>query len=185
MKKFLIFLCVAVFLGMVPQAQALTLTFTDAYYVGRIQDGIPSNPTDEVGYINFLRTVALGGTDTDGSETYYRSNNSFTLPIAILGGSLKIELSDPPATGENIFNSTGFQYILGKYDAGNAGAYVWFLDSGFSGEITVPMTAEGQYGLSHISAYNPKTSVPEPAALFFLAAGLLGLAGVARKKFKK
>lgn len=49
MKKFLgIFLLVIVALvfGLAPQANALSLAVGDTYYLGHINDGIPSNPAN-------------------------------------------------------------------------------------------------------------------------------------------
>ena len=44
-----------------------------------------------------------------------------------------------------------FQYILGKYDAGNADSWDWYNADGFSGTITMPATFApmNQQGLSH------------------------------------
>ena len=180
---------VTVLFGMVSQANAIPLTpltYADSYYLGYINDGIPSNPAAEVGYINDLTTLGPGdGLTPIGTETYSRigsTGNSF--PPAVLTGAAKEEDGD---TGfDNIFDATGFSYILGKYDARNAGSWVWYLGDGFIGDVELPsFFSGGQYGLSHISAYNPGTSVPEPATMFLLGTGLIGLALFGKQRFKK
>ena len=191
MKKFLLILIIIISFGMVPQANALDLNFFDAYYLGHINDGAPANPTTDVENINFLITLGAGDGITQlpagTGELYDRlfstlPNSGF--PTAVLAGSDKDDSSN------NKFNITtgSFQYILGKYDGRNAGAYVWYDSIGFSGPISVP-THFGQYGLSHTGFYNPKngggvTPVPEPTTVLLLGAGLMGLAAVGRKKFK-
>lgn len=186
MKKFLIILIVAVLFGMAPQANALTLTYGDSFYLGLINDGIPSNPANEVVYINDLTTLAAGTGDTIiGSETYNRVDSTLvgTFPTAVEAGAEKEQDGDQGF--DNIFDATGFSYILGKYDAGNAGSWVWYLGDNFIGEVELPSSFSGnQYGLSHISAYNPH-SVPEPATMFLLGSGLIVLAGFGRRKFVK
>lgn len=187
MKKFLTILCVVVLFGfgMVSQANATLLTYGDNYYVGLIWDNTPSSPADEVGYINDLITLDDGAGKTDVYGSYYDRLYSNLVPIdgfplAVVAGGEKDE------TGGTTFDATGFSYILGKYAGPQAGSWVWYLGDNFIGEVELPSYfADNQYGLSHISAYNPGTPVPEPATMLLFGTGLLGLAAFGKRKFKK
>ena len=184
MKKFLAILMVTLLFGMVPQANAtLILDFGDSSYLGHIDDGIPASENSEVAYINNLKTLAAGaGPTTIGTETYDRIDSTLAGPFstAVTDGW------DRDDTGNNVFDATGFEYILGKYDGPNDGSYVWYMSGGFTEPIQLPavhsIVGDGSYGLSHISGFNP---VPEPTTMLLLGAGLAGLAGFGRKRFKK
>lgn len=166
----------------VPNALADPLTLDGPNFLGYIVDGIPSNPEAEVGYINTLLDQPLGtGPTLDGTEVYGRSTNlcgGLACPDAVLAGSDKSEGEDP----SNTIDVTGFTYLLGKYDAGNAGSLVWYVGD-LSGEQTIPAAFSGtQYGLSHWSLYNPTTSVPDGGMTLMLLGGVLvGLEGLRRK----
>jgi len=196
MKKFLLFLLIFISFGVFLQssAMAITLSIGDGYYVGRINDGIPSNLSDGVDYLNDLITLSPGATPTtvgSSTETYDRleSNLNIAFPEVLLAGAYK-EDDDTNPDFDNIIDATGFTYIIGKYDANKAGAYVWYI-SGISdlSEVIIPSTAGATqnhpngYGLSHISLFNP-SPVPEPATMLLLGSGLVGLAGF-RRKFQK
>ena len=162
------------------------LIIGDANYVGSITPNHPSNPASEVGYINYLITLAAGtGDTTSGTETYNREGSSLNgvLPAAVLADAFKDESS---AFTINLTGSS-YQYILGKYDASKAGALVWFSNTGFTGEVSLPGTFNGQ-GISHISGYNltsgiPFIPVPEPGAWSLFGLGLLGL-GLSRRRLR-
>lgn len=179
-KKFLLFLSIIFLLGMVSQASALSLTIGDAYYLGFINDGVPSSPTDEVDYINNLTELAAGaGPVQDGTEYYDRIGSLLgdgPFPLATLTGAFKDQSAPFEAPA-------GYMYILGKYGAGpsGGGSYVWYFASGFDESITLPTSSPGGPGLSHISAYNNTPSVPEPSTMFLLGIGLVGLVGCSRK----
>ena len=49
----------------------------------------------------------------------------------------------------------------------------------------VDTLANGAGAISHISLYGAETAIPEPATMLLLGSGLIGLAGFARKRFKK
>ena len=70
MTKILFTLALALVLGLsATSAWATSLTVGDAYYVGFYVPPEPASPSDEVGYINNLITVAAGGTLVDGAYT--------------------------------------------------------------------------------------------------------------------
>jgi hypothetical protein len=163
--------------------QLSALTIGDAYYIGRINDGIPANPADEVSYINTLITLAAGANPIQipagTGETYDRLSSTLvtSFPTAVTTGSFKS--GDNPSTTVNV---SGFTYLLGKYDQDTAGSYVWYV-GGLTGNQTLPATAEDR-ALSHYSLYNPGTSVPDGGSTIALLGGaLVLLAGISRRGF--
>ncbi len=184
MKKLMILLACALALGLTPvSAGAIDLTFGDTYYIGHINDGIPSSPADEVSYINNLITLDAGAAVTTiGTEAYDRLDSTLVamFPTAVVEGYTRDE------SGNNLgIDVTGYTYLLAKYDAFHAGSYVWDV-SGLTGEIDIPSfcTPCGKYGLSHYSLYNyqPPT-VPDGGATLMLLGGALMAIGALRRKF--
>ncbi len=181
MKKLMIVLACAVALGLTPlSAGATELTFGDQYYIGHINDGIPSSPTDEVTYINNLITLAAGaGVETIGTEAYDRLDSTLvtSFPTAVVTGNTRDE------SGNSLgIDVTGYTYLLGKYDAFHAGSYVWDV-SGLT-EVNIPSLGPAdKYGLSHYSLYNfkPPTVPDGGATLMLLGGALVGLAALRRK----
>lgn len=163
-------------------AHATSITQFDTEYLGQVVDGIPSNPANEVIYINTLNDLAAGAAPIAiGTETYDRVGSTVTGPfpdaVASLAG--KDETGSATITGV-----LGYQYILAKYDAGGAGSLVWYFEDGFgANEVTVPSTLNG-LGVSHVSYYNyDPNDVPDggsTAAL--LGLGMIGFGLFARRK---
>jgi hypothetical protein len=175
MKKLLFSLACVIGLGY--QACAIPLTIGDAKYLGSINDGIPSNPSDEAGYINNLVTLAAGaGNTVIGTETYNRVGSTLAgpFPAATSTDSVKDE------SGGTTIDATGFTYVIGKYDAHLAGSLVWMIGPG-DGEVTLPDKYNGK-GLSHISLYNPTAVVDGGTTIALLGLGLMGLGFVSRRK---
>lgn len=193
MKKILLLVVVAFAILLAAQVNAVPISLTkgDAFYVGSIVDGIPSNPSDQVTYINYLLDLAAGAGDVTpiiGGETYNREGSSIVgiLPDAVLTGydEWLINEEDPIPT----IDVSNFAYVLGKYDAANAGTLVWYLGGDdsidFSAVLVQELFTDNQFRLSHIRAFNPGAPIPEPATMLLLGCGLVGLAGL-RRKFKK
>lgn len=171
--------------SMVFAANASALTTADTRYLGNINDGIPSNLSDEVGYINTLiAQPSPSGPTLVGTETYTRTANDCggACPTAVLAGSTKNDNSNTSVD----LGTGGWTYLLAKYDAFQAGAYVWYV-GGLTGSVSVPgnlgSCGQSGCGLSHTSLFNPGTTrVAEPGTLAAFALGLFGLALVRRRR---
>jgi hypothetical protein len=158
---------------------------TTPYVLGNVNPPEPASPADDVKYINAIIPLALGGSTTVAVpggkfDTVYRSENSFgSLPTATTVGDMSGDTTDISLT-------TGFEYLVGKYDGPNGGLEVWDIASIAAGStIDIPEDAFGrdddQYGLSGWWLFTPSTGeVPDGGStamllgLGFLGLGLLG-----------
>ena len=156
----------------------------DSRFLGQVNDGIPSDLASEVIYINtLLAQPSPSGPTLVGTETYTRSANDCggACPPAVLAGAVK---DDSENTTVNL--GSGWTYLLAKYDAAQAGAFIWFV-GGLTGNVTVPSNlgtcGMGGCGLSHTALFNPGGGqVSEPAPLALLALGLVMLGVMRRRK---
>jgi hypothetical protein len=163
------------------RAEALALTIGDAYYVGSIDDGVPSSVSLEAGYINYLITLAAGATDTrlppSTGETYNREESilSGPLPTAVVAGAFKNE--NPTSTAIDV---SGFTYILAKYNATKAGSLVWLI-YGAGTTVDLP-TSYNDQALGHYTLFNA-TPVPDGGTTLILLGGALVGLGALRRRF--
>jgi hypothetical protein len=166
-----------------------SLTYGNTHYLGLVNPSEPASLASEASYINNLNELATGaGPTTIGSRDYDRIDSMLDGPFddAVVLGAVKDDSVDGD-TGDNSSLQSGiYQYILGKYDGPNYGSLVWYNADGFTGDITLQSTAGSggrQFGLSHISFFNPtSTSVPVPATLLLFGLGLLGLGFLNRRR---
>jgi hypothetical protein len=174
-------------------ASAAVLTQGDANYVGLINDNIPSSPANEVQNINGLIQLAAGAGTTDCPGLSVETCDRLLSTLVPAGGfdaATAVGAGKDESNGVKDVTLVGsYQYILGKYDAGQAGALVWYFADGITGFVDLPDTYNG-FGLSHISWYNltegggDDDEIPEPGSLALLGLGLLAAAGVRRKRVR-
>jgi hypothetical protein len=189
--------CLSTALSLQLRAVTIELAFGDARSIGLVVDGV-GNPEVQGGYINTLinpTLVALGSVNlqvpTGTGEFYTRTNNYPSgLTSADLDGFYKQD------NGNTTFNAgTGFDYIIGKYDAGNAGMYVWYIGD-LVGDVTVvlpqklstdPINNPQGQSLSHTTAYSSGGGGTPPvvpdggSTVALLGSALVILAGIARR----
>jgi hypothetical protein len=174
-------------------ASAAVVAQGDANYVGLINDNIPSSPANEVQNINGLIQLAAGAGTTDCPGLSVETCDRLLSTLVPAGGfdaATAVGAGKDESNGVKDVTLVGsYQYILGKYDAGQAGALVWYFADGITGFVDLPDTYNG-FALSHISWYNltegggDDDEIPEPGSLALLGLGLLAAAGVRRKRVR-
>jgi hypothetical protein len=182
MKKLLIATaCAMVVLGLTA-TKASALTVGDSRFIGQVIDGIPSNLAAEVTYINSLLQVAAGVVDPQcnlaTSEVCDRSQSTLNVSAFPTASATGATTTDTPSGAAGTINTTGFTYLLAKYDAAQAGAYVWYVAGLTSATVPDSLGTCGSTGcgISHYSLFNPTTTtVPDGG----LTSGLLGLSMLA------
>ena len=163
---------------------AVVLTTLSAEYVGSITPDQPAG--SETSYVNFLKDMVPGTTfgtapGAPNANYFVRSDNDLlypNMPTAVF--------SNKDETGDNVFivGSSTNLYVLGKYDAAQAGALVWFLGDFAGGIIEIPTEFNG-HDLSHTSFFGGTGErVPDGGTTaVLLGSALLGLALIQRRLF--
>lgn len=187
-------------LGAPASVDAASLTIGDAYYLGYINDGIPSSEALESTYVNSLLALSAGAAPAPctlaAGEICDRVGSTLNvagLPSAVAAGAVKNETGS--FTGIDV---TGWTYILAKYDGPNFGEVAWYVGN-LNEVIDIPGVAGANggkgkgangYGISHFTLFNfndpgpDPDPVPEPTTMALFGLGLLG-AGVARRRARK
>ncbi len=186
MKKFFVLVVALIAtIAFSSQVYALSLTYDEDYYLGYIdmQKGNNSSEASEAAYINAL--ILLGPDETGSYSSdgplLDRANSDLTGPFPDAINWYKND------NGNSTISISGsWDYVAGKYNGHNAGWLVWFVGGeDLGGEVTLPSSwgpGDQTYGLSHTTFFNGITPVPEPATLVLFGFGLIGLAGIGRKK---
>ena len=159
------------FMGLAPKASALTIG--DDQELGFVHDGIPSGDAFRTTYVNHLRLMVPGTTDSADGQTYDRSVNVFlNLPAAVL--SISDDNPNGPSTSIDLGAGGTFFYLFAKYDGPNYGSEVWYVGN-LSGIVTIPDSGGG-YGLSGWSLFTGNGSVPDGGStIAFLGVALLAV----------
>ncbi len=142
----------------------------------------PSNPKPEEisGWVNGGETLVevykqdVGGSESGLYALYYTAN------INEEGGTIVWD-------GPNWIDVNGTSAYLIVKD-GNAVPSIYIFDLsglGWDGRDTISLADfwPTNGGISHVSIYDPPTTIPEPATMFLLGSGLIGLAGMIRQRF--
>jgi hypothetical protein len=176
----LFLLCAFLFPG--PQAYALSITPDSSYLLlTGAQTGVPEIEAAITAYLGY-----------DINELYKQDVGAGS-DVGALSGSYETVFSNEPddpsaATISYVSGPTVGDpaYLLVK-DGNQDPAWYFFGLTGWNGVETLYLTDfwPQQGAISHVALYGETAPVPEPATMLLLGTGLLGLAGVSRKKLKK
>ena len=165
----------AAFLG--TSAQALTINDPGVVGVhhGNLADSSTATETAAAQtLLNMLASTTIGSFQT--SDTEYAG-----APSVILAEGTQVNFGE----ADPVPGTSGWDYVLGKYDAGNAGYVLWhvggaaFTPEEFSNPLWANKAGNG-HRISHYTVFNATTIPDGGTTLLLLGAGLAVL-GVARR----
>jgi hypothetical protein len=127
-------------------------------------------------------TVYAINNDSYVQQTKYNENEGSSPWIYVAGGNDQIDID-----GNYVPISKQFNYYTGQYIDGMEGSdhNVVLVDIGFLGHNIDNFTAHFTMQCGNDNLMGSTAPVPEPATLLLFGTGLIGLAGIGRKRFKK
>jgi hypothetical protein len=172
----------AVMLAFSQNASALGF-FPDPHSLGTISPDAPASEADEASYINFMISLAPGGSGTFNGNNITRSTNVFAnLPTATDVGAVR----DESGSGVVDLGPTAgvYTYLLAKYDGQNDLSQVWYVGD-LSGVITIPENGPNGQGLSHWTLFRGEgVVVPDGGTTVMLLGAALSVLGMGRRFLK-
>jgi hypothetical protein len=173
----------AVMIAFTPKANAITnLAFNDQYNIGqfRFTPGNPADPSSVATYVNYMISLAPGGSGTFSGMTFTRTNNVFAnLPNADAN-----IVAQGTTTTINLGAGGVYTYLFAKYDGQNDFSQVWYVGN-LSGTLTIPADGPLGHGLSGWILFGPGTpGVPDGGTTVMLLGTALGALGMARRFLK-
>lgn len=174
----------AVMLAFTPKANAITnLAFNDQYNIGQFKftPGNPADPNSVATYVNYMITLAPGGSGTFSGMTFTRTNNVFSnLPNADAN-----IIAQGTTTTINLGAGGVYTYLFAKYDGQNDFSQVWYVGN-LSGTLTIPADGPLGHGLSGWILFGPGTpgGVPDGGTTAMLLGAALGALGMTRRFLK-
>jgi VPDSG-CTERM motif len=185
MRKLLITTACAMAVLGLTATKAHALAVGDSRYIGHVNDGIPSNVANEVLYVNSLLDLAPGAAAVTCSLAPNETCDRIGSPAGLVGlqDATAGVTTDTPGGSAGTINTTGWTYLLGKYDAGQAGAYVWYVAGLTSATIpnSIGTCGNSGCGLSHYTLFNGGAVPDGGATIGLLGLAMLGLGYVRRR----
>jgi hypothetical protein len=187
-KPFLSLMILCTFMIFSEKAHALLILYPNS------QDPDPPAATDkwtgnETANLNAADISGIVG--VPGLQELYKQNVSESLDTGTLAGSYATTFYNTPTDPADALIDVNGTYLYGTAylfvkDGNQEPAWYLFNLFAFGWNGIDDIKLEGfwpeQGAISHVAIYGNGTPVPEPATIFLLGAGLIGLAGYGRKK---